>query len=329
MPAAIDGDGDQFAFASLREPAWHGLGTVFSEPVGTSDMLDLAHLSGWDVRLADLTVEHDAARWVTPAFGVVRTNPFDGQTDVLGIVGDRYTIVQNEDAFTFADNIGDGARWETAGAISGGRKVFGSLSIDREVVLDPSGADDRISNYLLISTSHDGSLSVQASITPVRVVCQNTLNIALRAASQTFKVRHTQSVEGRVAEARKALGLTHAYLDAFEAEAQAMIEAQVTADAFRKIVETVYPMPDPDAKAPTTRWNNRVDRLMTVWSGPTQENIAGTAWAAFNALTEADQWGRSVRGGNTENYFAAGAGFDPVTNAFRSKAREVVLAAIK
>lgn len=322
-----EGANGEVAFASLREVAWHGLGTVLEDEVTTSEMLKAAHLSGWDVRFADVNVGTDA-RFVVPAQAVVRTNPFDGGLDVLGIVGERYTIVQNEDAFTFADAILDGNRWETAGSIKGGRVVFGSLALDRETVLDPSGAADKIESYLLIHTSHDGSTPVMAAITPVRVVCQNTLNFALKGIKQSFKVRHTQTVDGKVAAAREALGLAHKYLDAFEVEAQAMIEAELTKDQFVKIISGLFPEPKEGSKAAATRRDAKVEALLSTWAGPTQENISGTAWAALNALTEHNQWERNIRAGNAENFYAAGAGFDLVTNEFRNKARSAVLAAI-
>ena len=94
---------------------------------------------------------------------VVRTNPTDNtQTDVLGVVGERYHVLQNEDLFSFGDNILDGGgRWETAGSIRGGRVVFGSMALERETVLDPNGVADKVKTYLLINTSHDGSIAIR------------------------------------------------------------------------------------------------------------------------------------------------------------------------
>ena len=133
------------AFASLREPAWHGLGTVFNEEVTTSKMLELAHLDNWNVRLEDVAIP-DSFASDKNYFFVTRTNPFDNtQNDVLGVVGERYKVLQNEDLFSFGDNILDGGgRWETAGSIKGGRVVFGSLALERETVLDPNGVADKV-----------------------------------------------------------------------------------------------------------------------------------------------------------------------------------------
>jgi phage/plasmid-like protein (TIGR03299 family) len=321
MPALID------SFASRAQVAWHGLGTVFEKDadVNTSKMLELSGLD-WTVDLVPL-VTNDATKMDTGAYASVRTQK-DGSKAVLGVVGERYTVVQNSDALAFADNILDGGgRWETAGGLKGGAVVFGSMAVLDDIVIDPQGAADKIKTYLLISTSHDGSSAIQVSSTPVRVVCSNTLNMALKGTKNSVKFRHTASIEGKVLHARQSLGMASTYFDAFEVEAQALFAQAVTDNTFEKIVEGLYPQPDPaGAKVAVTKWDNRRDRLFDLWRGPTNANIKGTAWAALNAVTEENQWYRQVRSGNTENGLAAGAGFDDATNAFRNKALSVVKA---
>ena len=143
------------SFASLREPAWHGLGTVFTEEKTTAEMLSTANLSNWNVRLEDLEIPSHLESDKSYQY-VIRNNPFNAeQKDVLGVVGQRYVPLQNEDLFSFGDNILDGGgRWETAGSLRGGRVVFGSLALERETVLDPKGVADVVKTYLLINTSH-------------------------------------------------------------------------------------------------------------------------------------------------------------------------------
>jgi len=328
------GSKGQVAFATRAEPAWHNLGTVFDGDltVTTREMLNLAHLSGWDVRLNPVPTE---ARDTREYFEVLRTNPFDGLADRLAIVGERYKVIQNEGLFDFGDEIlAGGGQWESAGSIKDGRVVFGSLKIDRSVVLDPSGAADTTNLYLLVNTSHDGSVSVQASITPVRVVCQNTLNFALSGVKQSFKMRHTQTVHGKMLAAREALGLTFQYADAFQAEAEALFAASVTKDKFDKIIKAVYPEPEKDVKGALKRWENKRDTLMGIFTGSNQDapdtsiGVAGTGWGALNALTERIDWYRSPRGGNVNNLFAAASGFDPVVNAEKNKIKAAVKALV-
>lgn len=313
----------EVAFALRGEPAWHGLAsTLFDRDahVTTADMLASAHLSGWDVRLEPVPVP-DGYRSVTASHLVVRTNPFDGGSDVLSVVGDRYKVVQNEELFAFGDGILDGgAEWESAGSIKNGRVVFGSLTVPREFILDPDGANDKTVTYLLVHTSHDGSTAVQANITPVRVVCQNTLNMALNGSKQSFKIRHTATVGGRIDEARRVLGLTFGHMDAFEAMARELFETTVTDVQFDKIVKELYPAPeDGAAKAAVTRYEAKVDIIHGLYkSSPTGENIRGTAWGVLNAFTERIDYYRQGRKG-TESITAAASGFDPVVNAEKNR----------
>ena len=325
MSHLLEQYGDMASFASLREPAWHGLGTILDHEVTTSEMLEVAHLAGWDVRCEEITLPGRSHR---NYFATVRTNPFDGEADVLGVVGERYQTLQNEDLFSFGDAILDGARWETAGSIKNGTVVFGSLALDREVILDPSGATDRVNTYLLVHTSHDGSLAIQASVTPVRVVCQNTLNMAVGAngkrAKQSFRIRHTQTVNGKVAAAREALGLANTYLDAFEIEAKSLFEKEITTEKFFDIIRAAYPEPEVDTKGSVTKWTNKVDTLFDIYNGETCANIKGSAWGAYNALTERMDWYKTPRNGNAESVLAAASGFDAATNAEKNRLLSIV-----
>ncbi len=319
------------SFASFREPAWHGLGTVFTEEKTTSEMLAAANLNNWNVRLVDVEIPNTLTSDKNYSY-VVRTNPTDNtQTDILGVVGERYHVLQNEDLFSFGDNILDGGgRWETAGSIKGGRVVFGSLALERETVLDPNGVADKVKTYLLINTSHDGSIAIQASITPVRVVCANTLNLALgskrgkNAIKQSFKIRHTQTANGKVQIAREALGLANAYMDAFDIMAKAMIEKEITAQQFNDIVLAAYPKPEKDAKGAIKKWENKVDVINDIYTGQFNGMIAGSAWGAFNALTERLDWHRNARGGSNESLLAAASGFDATITAEKNRLLSIV-----
>jgi phage/plasmid-like protein (TIGR03299 family) len=319
------------SFASFREPAWHGLGTVFTEEKTTAEMLAAANLSNWNVRLEDVNIPSHLSSDKNYQY-VVRTNPTDNtQTDVLGVVGERYHVLQNEDLFSFGDNILDGGgRWETAGSIRGGRVVFGSLALERETVLDPNGVADKVKTYLLINTSHDGSIAIQASITPVRVVCANTLNLALgskrgkNAIKQSFKIRHTQTANGKVQIARETLGLANKYMDEFDKLAHAMIQKEITAVDFNNIILAAYPKPEKDSKGSIKKWANKVDVINDIYTGEFNGMIAGSAWGAFNALTERLDWHRSARGDNNESLLAAASGFDATITAEKNRLLKVV-----
>jgi len=319
------------SFASFREPAWHGLGTVFTEEKNTAEMLAAANLNNWNVRLVDVEIPNTLTSDKSYQY-VVRDNPTNkSQIDVLGVVGERYHVLQNEDLFSFGDNILDGGgRWETAGSIRGGRVVFGSLALERETILDPNGVADKVKTYLLINTSHDGSIAIQASITPVRVVCANTLNLALNrtkkrdGVKQSFKIRHTQTANGKVQIARETLGLANAYMDEFDKLAHAMIQKEITAAQFNDVVLAAYPKPEKDSKGAVKKWENKVDLINDIYTGEFNGMIANTAWGAFNALTERLDWHRSARGENNESLLAAASGFDASINAEKNRLLTVV-----
>ena len=320
------------SFASFREPAWHGLGTVFHEEVSTAKMLELANLHEWNVRLEEVEMPNGFNSDRKYNY-VVRTNPFDReQNDVLGVVGERYRILQNEELFDFGDALLDGGgRWETAGSIKGGRQVFGSLALEREMILDEKGVGDKVTSYLLVNTSHDGSVAIQASVTPVRVVCANTLNLAIgtgvgrhRSVKQSYKIRHTQTAQGKIQAAREALGLANTYLDEFDKLAHDLIEREITQDKFMEIVKTAYPRPEEDKKGAVKKWVTKIDTIEEIYNGPTNHMIAGTAWGALNAMTERIDWYRSARKGNNESVLSGASGFDPMVNSEKNRLLQVV-----
>jgi phage/plasmid-like protein (TIGR03299 family) len=332
MAHNLETNGDEVAFALRGTPAWHNLANrIFSqdENVSTQLMLEEAKLSNWNVRLSPIA-DYIPSEWneTSDAQMVIRTNPFNGGTDVLSVVGSRYKVVQNEDLFSFADNVLDGdsrCSWESAGSLKKGRVVFGSLNVPREMVLDPQGANDKTKLYLIVWTSHDGSVAVQAAITPVRVVCQNTLNLAMRSAKQSFKIRHTQTAEGKIQIARETLGLTLGYFDAFEKEAQDLFKQEITDAEFSKLIRTIYPKPEKESKGAIKKWENKVVLIDDLYfNSPTNANIKGTKWGAFNALTERLDYFRSTRKSNSESKWASASGFDPVITAEKNKILQVV-----
>jgi phage/plasmid-like protein (TIGR03299 family) len=297
-----------------RQPAWHALGTVIDD-LTYADALREANLADWNVRVAPLVANVDGSNFDVPnAQVVLRNSPADGSPEVLAAVGDRYSPVQNEDAFGLVPFLEDaGARVETAGSIRGGRQVFLSLSIESGFVIDPDGAADRVQNFLLLSTSHDGSLAIEASTTPIRVVCANTLDWALPNAKRAYKVRHTTTAQSRLAEAQSILIAAQGYFERFAELSASLYEVEVTNAEFTNIVTSFYHKPtDEKNKRGLTVWEKKVDTLEQLWAGGgdyafTNANITGTAWGAVNALTERIDWHRPTRGkGNTLAIGASG-----------------------
>jgi hypothetical protein len=146
----------------------------------------------------------------------------------------------------------------------------------------------------------------------------------MRNAKQSFKIRHTQSVDGRIQVARETLGLALGYFDEFEVEAQALFNQAITDAEFSKLIQTIYPKPEKDAKGAIKKWENKIDVINDIYTGEFNGMIAGNAWGAFNALTERLDWYRSSRGGNNESILASASGFDPAINAEKNRLLKVV-----
>ena len=332
----IDNNSVSFALVDSRSnPAWHTAANKIwdtdAEQPNVSQLMESANLSNWNIRLESIADGFTQHNFLTDSYLVVRDNPFNqGKTDVLSTVGSRYKVVQNEDLFSFAENLHDSnpdVKVDSAGSFKNGRVVFGSWSIPSSLVLDPKGANDKTNLYLVVYTSHDGSVAVQAAITPVRVRCQNTLNFAMKSAKQSFKIRHTASVDGKIAQAREALGLSIAYFDEFSKQAKELFEREVTNAKFSEIINKLYPKPDSDKKGSLKKWENKVVLLDELYhNSPTNANIKGTAWGVVNALTERLDYFRTARKGNGENLAYSASGFDPVITAEKNKIVKQVLA---
>lgn len=326
MPAAIETVNGRSLFASFREVAWHGLGTVFTQEV--TDYREMLTLAGIDYRVEFETLSTESGIILDRHRATVKVFP-DGSRMPAGVVGMRYEIVQNEDKFSWLQSLSDGARWETGGELADGT-VFGSIAFQREIVLDPNGVADRVETYALVSGSHDGSSGIVAGLTPTRVVCRNTLNVALGNLKSRMGFRHTMSVHDRMKAEAEFFRMQHVYFDAFEEEAKALYAKPVTDKQYANLIEKkLFPKPEEDVKGSFAKWENKVGMYFEAWNGAPNAGIKGTGWGAFNALTEANQWGRNVQNGREngqENFYAAGAGFDIPTNQFRAKALQLVKA---
>lgn len=173
----------------VREKPWHGLGTEVSEAPASLDALVYAGLD-WRVEQEKVCTEDGVP---IPGYKV---NVRSTDHAPLGIVSDRYKVVQNEDDFQFTDDLlGEGVTYETAGALQGGRKVWLLARMPQRYVI----AGDEITPYMVFMNSHDGSSGVKVAMTPIRVVCQNTLNLALDSAKRIWAAipaRHSHTALG-------------------------------------------------------------------------------------------------------------------------------------
>lgn len=302
MAHHIETFGSQAAAVYARQDAWHRLGTTVKGRAFTAEeAMKLGHLGGWDVRKVPLSAVEVGSDGVTtldvPGFATVRTHPFTGRPEALGVVGSGYTPLQNEEHAEFLNRLADesGAVFDTAGSLRGGRTVFVTMRLPETMRV--GGADDIDLNIAALN-SHDGSSAFRILVTPVRVVCANTQSAALRDHVSSWSIRHTRNAKAAVQAAREALGLTFAYVEEFEREAERMVSESMTDAQFWAMVGGVFGKADEDA---STRAKNaqreRDARLGHLWHvAPTQESIRGTRWAAYQAVTEYVDHFAPVRG---------------------------------
>lgn len=300
MPDAVETYGDQAAMmVADGEPAWHGLGTVVSKAVKAEEALRLAHLDGWDVHKVPIYGARGdksgmAARTilVPDKFATVRTNPFTKELEALGVVGPVWTPFQNEELTASLDAIVDesGAHFHTAGSLEGGRKVFVSMKMPEPIMV---GGEDAVDLYLVASTGHDGSMSNQFMVTPVRPVCKNTLDMGVRQAKRRWSFRHTSGMEGKVQEAREELALTWKYAEAFEKQANAMLADPFSDAEMDALLKELLPDPKSDAQGWVDRVEGQRVAIKSLFNNSdTCEFGRGTKWAAYNAITEYVDWHR-------------------------------------
>jgi phage/plasmid-like protein (TIGR03299 family) len=271
---------------------WHKLGTRLDGPATAADAIRAAGLN-WQVIKQPLYAGRDVHRLLPGYFAVVRDDHWQkAQTNVLGVVGQEYTPLQNSDAFAFFDPIvGEKAAvYHTAGALGQGERIWllAKLPEDIRVV-----GDDIAEKYLLLSNSHDGKSSVQLKFTPIRVVCENTLTIALRGGP-TLRAAHTKALPRRLDLARHLLGLVNKQFLHIEEKFKRMAAVQMDSARIQQYFKRVFP--DPTRGADSDRYAKALqqaqyDRASAEFffvhgSGSELDGVAGTLWAAYNGVAE-------------------------------------------
>lgn len=326
MSANIETSGSKAAFVSAHTAGWHQLGETLDHIFTAEEAMQHAHLAGWNVRKEQELVRIGPDLIEVPGrYAVLRNNPFNSKrVDVIGSVGGVYHPIQNEEHAALLNTLVDesGAHFDTAGSIDGGRKVFVTMKMPGHIKV---GGVDQVENYIAAVNSHDGSTKFTIMVTPVRIVCSNTMNLAFRQHSHKYTVRHTKGASSLlVGEARKALDLTFSYLEAFQAQAEELINTTLTEIRFEEIINGAFGPQEDSTAVVRTRAKRKVDEMLELFADAnTQAGIRNTAWAGLNALTEWADHFSPVRGNDREATRAAKAVLDP---AFKNRALELMLA---
>lgn len=227
---------------------------------------------------------------------------------VLGIVGDRYKIVQNIEAFDFFDSIvGSGqAIYHSAGALGVGEKIWLLAKLPSDIIVFDN---DVINKYLLLVNTHDGTGSLKMYYTPIRVVCQNTLNASSRDSKDGISIRHTQSITSKIEAAKKSLGFALDFYSEFEVNVKTFPKITMLANSKE---QTLYFENCLNAKSDqSTRTNNQLDELRTLsvyGQGQRIPGVSNSLYASYNAVTEYVDYCRASRGDNKTESLLLGSG---------------------
>jgi phage/plasmid-like protein (TIGR03299 family) len=218
----------------------------------------------------------------------------DKDHKVLHVPRLTYTAIQQSEVFAFGDALLDtgDVKYETAGSLREGRVIFVVAKLDREIRID--GEDEHVP-YLVLCNTHDGSGAFRVMTSPIRVVCMNTLRLAIRNTYSSFSIRHTSGATKRVAEAKRAIGLTYAYYDGFEEEVNQLIATTVTDQKFTAIVSGLFPIKESMKDTEKALATRRRDTVKDVYRDGTIGPYHGTAWGVVNAVNEWEQWSTRYR----------------------------------
>ena len=274
------------SFAARGEKAWHGLGQYVSEAMTSEQAIELGGLN-YTVEKRPLYAPGWAGTMVEAEghYGNVRTDT----NEILGIVKGRYRIVQNKDAFGFFDTIIDKgeAIFETAGALGKGERIFVTAKLPEDMLV----RGERVEKYIMLTNSHDGTSTIIAGFTPIRVVCNNTLTAALKKLDNKVSISHTASAESRLKEASRVMGIASKYMDEVNMTFESMTTRKLSDLEMKYFIETVMKTSmkeDKSDKEASTRMKNLVDQVYSfAISHPTQTTEAAyrTLWGAYNGIS--------------------------------------------
>lgn len=274
-----------------RETPWHGLGTKVMEAPTSKEAL---YLSGLDWKVEQEPVYTETGNLISG----FKANVRDTDQKILGVVTDRYKVIQNEEAFAFTDELlGEGIRYETAGSLQGGRKVWLLAHMPHEYII----AGERISPYLVFSNTHDGSGSIRVAVTPVRVVCSNTLNLALDTAKRSWSAVHTGNIRSKLEEAKNTLFMAASYMDELGREFETLRKKKLTDKQVMEYIGLLIPMDEngsPQQKKNIIRLQE--DMKMRYFDAPDLQDVGKNAYRFINAVSDFATHAEPLR--KTANY---------------------------
>lgn len=283
MPANVE------TMMYVREKPWHGLGTCVEKAPTSREALELAGLD-WEIEGKPV---YDESGLVIPGY-VANTRSTDAR--VMGIVSNKYSVVQNREAFDFTDAlIGEGVTYETAGSLRGGKQIWLLGKMPDTKILG-----EAFEPYICFTNTHDGSGAVRACMTPIRVVCNNTLNMALSEAKRAWSTPHRGNVQAKLEEARQTLQLAEQYLVSLDEEADRMANAKMSDDEIKAALDKLFELPKDATERMKRTAETAKDEIIVCAFRPDLAQFLNTKWGFVNAVS--DYVGHSEPARRTKNF---------------------------
>ena len=275
-----------------RTKPWHGLGVQVQEAPESKDALRLAGLY-WKIYQREVYTDSGIK------IEGYRANVRNTDNKVLGVVTERYKIVQNEEAFSFTDTLlGEGVRYETAGSLQEGKKVWLLARLPKEYII----SGEQISPYLVFSNSHDGSAAVRVAVTPIRVVCNNTLNLALSTAKRSWAMVHTGNIKGKIHEVQETLFMAETYMGKLGKEIEELKRQRITERQVKEYIEILLPLEKTTSLTAAKNVKKLRDDLRArYYDAPDLQDVGGNnAYRFINAVSDFATHNEPLR--RTANY---------------------------
>jgi phage/plasmid-like protein (TIGR03299 family) len=294
----------RYSFFSVQQKAWHGLGQIVQDYPTSAEAIRFAGLDYEVVKKPLYTkvsgmsqiengIEMENELHVPDYFANVHTD----NNAVLGVTGRDYHIVQNKEAFAFFDAIvggEDGILYETAGALGKGERIFITAKLPDYIRV--GNGDDVTEKYIFLTTSHDGSGSITAAFTPIRIVCQNTLNASLRNMTNVVRIKHTSGAKQRLENAHRVMGLANTLSIQLGQIFNQWTKVRVTDKEVYKLIQLAL---CPNKETLEALKHGVEDELSTVFKNTVEdafgyammsdtqqmETTKGTLFGAYNAVT--------------------------------------------
>ena len=310
MPANVE------SMFYVRVAPWHGLGVCVEEAPNSEEALEKSGLNWNVIQSPIMTGTYDPI----PGY---RANIRDTDNRVLGVVTDRYKVVQNHEAFAFTDNLlGEGVRYETAGALQEGRKTWLLAKLPDKYIIE----GEQIEPYLVFSNDHSGNGSIKVAMTPIRVVCQNTLNISLNSAKRIWSTVHVGDLAHKMDEAHNTLLLAEKYMGKLGAEFSRLSKIRMSDQKVMEYIEMLLPMDDNPTETHKRNINRiREDLKIRYFEAPDLRHVGKNAYRFVCAVSDYATHAKPLRetANYRENVFAKTIEGNPLID----KAYELVQAA--